>query len=98
LSAFLEKAVVQFGIDPLIADEYTPYELYLIGKQVQERNFREFENALTVAWHTEAFARQRRLPKLEKILKEVRKPSRKAESRSDAILKAMAAAKGVIIK
>ena len=73
MSAFLEKAVVQFGIDPLIADEYTPYELYLIGKQVQERNFREFENALTVAWHTEAFARQRRLPKLEKILKEVRK-------------------------
>ena len=98
MSAFLEKAVVQFGIDPLIADEYTPYELYLIGKQVQERNFREFENALTVAWHTEAFARQRRLPKLEKILKEVRKPSRKAESRSDASLTAMAAAKGVIIK
>lgn len=90
--------MVQFGIDPLIAGEYTPYELYLIGKQMQEQSYREFENALTVAWHTEAFARQRRLPKLEKLLKDARKPPRKTDSRSDAILKVMAAAKGVIIK
>ncbi len=90
--------MVQFGIDPLVAGEYTPYELLLIGKQVQEKSYREFENALTVAWHTEAFARQRRLPKLEKILKDVRKPSKKTNSRSDAILKAMAAAKGVKIR
>ena len=98
MSVFLEKAVVQFGVDPLIAGEYTPYELLLIGKQVQEKSYREFENALTVAWHTEAFARQRRLSKLDKILKNVRKPPKKTNSRSDAILKAMAAAKGVIIK
>lgn len=38
MSAFLEKAVVQFGIDPLIADEYTPYELYLRNGQ-QEQTF-----------------------------------------------------------
>ena len=90
--------MVQFGIDPLIAGEYTPYELYLIGKQMQEQSYREFENALTEAWHRGAFARQRRLPKLEKLLKDTRKPPRKTDSRSDAILKAMAAAKGVIIK
>ncbi len=88
-----------WGVDPLVVGEYTPYELALIVKQKRQAEQVNFENLLTLAWHTEALARQRKLPRLEKLLREARKkPNPKASSKSDAILKAMAAAKGVIIK
>jgi hypothetical protein len=51
---------------------------------------------LFVAWHTEAFARQKRLPSLDRVIKDAHKPN--GTSRSDEILKAMAKAKGVTIK
>lgn len=88
-----------WGVDPLFVGEYTPYELGLLAKQKRQAEQLNFENMLTLAWHTEALARQRKLPRLEKLLREARKkPNSKASSKSDAILKAMAAAKGVIIK
>lgn len=94
-----EQAVVTWGVDPLKVGDYTPYELTLIAKQKRNAEQIEFENLLCLAWHTEALARQRKMPRLEKLLKEARKkPSKKASSKSDAILKAMAAAKGVTIK
>ena len=87
------------GIDPLVVGEYTPYELALLAKQKRESEQRKFENDLTLAWHIEAFNRQKRLPNLDKVLKDARrKPRKKSDNRSDAILKAMAAEKGVIIK
>lgn len=89
---------MQFGIDPMTVGEYTPYELSLIAKQKQKRDQDVFENLLCLAWHTEAFARQKRLPTLNKVLRDARKKPKKQVSKSDAILKAMAAAKGVIIK
>ena len=88
---------MQLGIDPLIIGEYTPYELVLLAKQKREREQQQFENDLVLAWHIEAFGRQKRLPKREKILKDARRKPKKTDSRSDAILKAMAAEKGVII-
>lgn len=90
--------MINFGIDPLVIGEYTPYEITLLAKQKAFENEERFENDLCLAWHIEAFARQKRLPKLEKIIKNARKPQKKKVSRSDAILKAMAADKGVIIK
>lgn len=87
-----------WGVEPLKAYEYTPYELTLIAKYKQRAEQAEFENMLCLAWHTEALARQKKLPRLEKLLKEARKkPSQKSSSKSDAILKAMAAEKGVKI-
>lgn len=87
------------GVDPLVVGEYTPYELVLLAKQKKANEQRNFENDLTLAWHIEAFNRQKRLPSLEKVLKDARKkPRKKSDSRSDAILKAMAAEKGVTIK
>jgi len=56
-----------------------------------------FEESLCLAWHTEAFARQKKLPLLNKVLKDSRKKDTKASSKGDAILRAMAAEKGVII-
>ena len=78
-------------------DNYTPYELVLIAKQRKEAQTREFENSIALAWHIEAFARQKKLPQLDKVLRNIRKKSKKTNSVSDRILRAMAAEKGVII-
>lgn len=96
--AFCDQVVINFGVDPLQVGNYTPYELTLIAKQKTKENQDRFENDLCLAWHVEAFGRQKKLPKLEKVLKDARTPKRKQISRSDAILRAMAAEKGVIIK
>ena len=54
------------GIDPLVVGEYTPYELTLISKAKAERDQRTFEDDLCLAWHVEAFARQKRAEKRKK--------------------------------
>lgn len=90
--------MVQFGLDPLTVGEHTPYELTLLAKQKQKRDQDEYENLLCLSWHVEAFARQKRLPTLAKVLRNARKKPKKQVSKSDAVLKAMAAEKGVIIK
>ena len=77
--------------------EYTPYEIALLAKQYREKQYEQFEDLLSLAWHTEAFSRQKKLPRLEKILKDVRRKPKRKNSASDAILKAMAAEKGVIL-
>lgn len=98
MSVLCDKAVVVFGVDPLTVGEYTPYELKLIAEQTQHREQTEFENILCLAWHTEALARQKKLPSLKKLLKDARKKPTSKSSKGDTILKAMAAEKGVIIK
>lgn len=50
---------------------------------------------ITQAYYTEVFARYKKLPKLEKVLKDIGKPSRKTCSKGDMILRAMAKEKGV---
>lgn len=50
-----------FDIDPLRIGNYTPYEVMLIAKQKRERETRLFEDNITLAWHTEAFARQKKV-------------------------------------
>lgn len=89
---------MQFGFDPLTVGEYTPYELSLLAKQRQKSNQDRFEDLLCLAWHTEAFARQKRLPSLGKVMRDARKKPKKQASKSDAILRAMAAAKGIVLK
>lgn len=84
-------------MDPLTVGEYTPYELTLIARQQAASAQREFENMLCHAWHTEALARQKRLPSLKKLIKDARKKPGSQTSRGDAILRAMAAEKGVTI-
>lgn len=49
------------------------------------------------AWYTEAFARYKRLPKLEKILKGLEGKEKRKVSKGDLVLKAMAKEKGVIL-
>lgn len=93
-----DQAVVTWGVDPLVVGEYTPYELSLIAKQKKRAEQTDFENLLCLAWHTEALARQKKLPSLKKLLKDARKKPTVNASKGDAILKAMAAEKGVIIK
>lgn len=70
----------------------------LIAKQKNFERQEQFESELTLAWHIEAFARQKKLPRLDKLIRDSRKPKKNVVSKSDLILKAMAAEKGVIIK
>lgn len=70
----------------------------MLARQKSAREQKEFEDILCLAWHTEALARQKRLPKLKTLIKDARKKPNSKNSRGDAILKAMAAEKGVIIK
>ncbi len=96
--ALSEQAVIIWGVDPLVVGEYTPYELGLLAKHKKRAEQLDYENLLILAWHTEAFARQKKLPRLNKLLKDARKKNNsKAISKGDTILKAMAAEKGVQI-
>ena len=95
---FTEDAVVKLGLEIMTAYDLTPYEITVIGRQKQERRYEELENLITLAWHTEAISRQKKMPRLSKLLKDIRKKPKKTSNASDAILKAMAAEKGVIIK
>ena len=70
----------------------------LVAKQKSYERQEQFENELTLAWHIEAFARQKKLPRLDKLIKDSRKPKKNTVSKSDLVLKAMAAEKGVIIE
>lgn len=66
-------------------------------EQIVDQNKREIDQLLFLAWHTEAFARHKKLPSLERVIKDAHKP-KNADTRSDFILKAMAREKGVILK
>ena len=93
-----EDAVIRLGIDVLMFYELTPYEITVIGRQRQEQRYTDLENQINLAWHIEAMSRQKKMPSLNKLLKDIRKTPKKKSSLSDAILKAMAAEKGVDIK
>lgn len=88
---------MQFGADPLFVGEYTPHELSLLADREKERQYQDFERILTLAWHVEAFSRQRKLPSLERIIKDVRRKPKKTDDKGDVVLRAMAAEKGVKI-
>ncbi|HEY8390104.1 MAG TPA: hypothetical protein VIL26_04045 [Clostridia bacterium] len=88
---------MKLGIDVMTAYELTPFEISVIGKQRQEKRYVEFENIIALAWHTEALARQKKMPRLDKLIKDIRKKPKKTYSAGDAVLKAMAAEKGVKI-
>lgn len=97
MGRFTEDAVVKLGLSVSDAYELTPYEITVVGRQKQELRYAQLENLITLAWHTEAMSRQKKMPRLSKLLKDIRKKPKKEISLSDAILKAMAAEKGVYI-
>lgn len=85
------------GLDPIKAWDYTPAEVGLFCKQLSEQRKFAIQSMLSLAWHTEAFARQKRLPQLKAILKSVDN-DKQVVDKADLILKKMAREKGVIIK
>jgi hypothetical protein len=48
-------------------------------------------------YYTEAFARHKRLPKLNKVLKDIDKPAKNTISKGDMVLRALAREKGINI-
>lgn len=66
----------------------------LLSESFQHKEEQRVKEILALAWHTEAFARHKKLPKLDNLLKN-RGKSKKQESKSDMILRAMAREKGI---
>lgn len=58
------------GIDPIKFWDYTPFELELLVNKYIEEEKKKAKDIVALAWYTEAMHRQKRLPKLEKLLKE----------------------------
>lgn len=77
--------------------DYTPFEICLIAENYAFQTKEELKLEITQAYYTEYFARHKKLPRLEKVLKDLDKPNR-SQSRGDMVLRAMAKAKGVTIK
>lgn len=90
-------AVKRLGLDPIEAWEYTPYELCLIAESYAFKEKEKLKDGITQAFYTESFARQKKLPKLKKILADIDQPPKKKQSKGDMILRAMAKEKGVIL-
>ena len=61
-------AITNTGIDPVIVWDYTPYEVFLLSEQKAHESKDKVRLAVLNAYYTEAFARYKRLPKLNKIL------------------------------
>ncbi len=83
----------------MVADvfwETTPYELSLIIEGYGERQSERRQELLYLAWHIEAFARQKRLPALKKILKDsgIKKTQKKLSIEQ---LYVIAKSKGLIV-
>lgn len=84
------------GIDPLIIGEYTVREISALAKRKGAERESEMTALIANAWYSEAFARTKRLPKLNVVLRKIQTKKAK-ESRGDLLLKAMAKSKGVNI-
>ena len=50
--------------------ELTPFELGLLFEGYAEEKEERIQELIYLAWHIEAFARQKRLPSLKKMLKD----------------------------
>jgi len=81
-----------------LAFEYTPYEISLITENYGIKSKEQLKQNITLAYYTEYFARHKKLPKIDRILKDIDKPQKQAESKGDIILKAMAKEKGIYLK
>ena len=73
--------------------ECTPHELILLLDSAKQREKQRLDEYIFLAWHTEALARQKRLPKLGSLLKEAKK--KKGEKISWEELFAIAERKGL---
>ena len=70
-----------------------------MSKQKEESHYQTINELLFLSWHTEAFARQKQLPRFEKIIRDVERKRKFGDiSQEDQLLIAMAKSKGVNIK
>ena len=76
--------------------DLTPYELGLMFEGYAEKKAEHIKELLYLAWHIEAFARQKRLPKLEKVLRETNKMKKQSKQMSETELIGIAKSKGLI--
>lgn len=64
------KNAIDANIDPQKFWDYTPYEVELLIDKYVESEKNTYKNLIRLAWFTEAFHREKKLPKIDKILKD----------------------------
>lgn len=77
----------QSGIDPLKFWDYTPFELELIVNKYIEEEKKKAKDIISLSWYTEALHRQKKLPKLEKLLNNTPKKKMTAEEMANQVKK-----------
>jgi hypothetical protein len=65
--------------------ELTPYEISLMFEGYAARQTEHQQELIYLAWHIEAFARQKQLPKLEKLLRTKKQPAKRQLSKTELI-------------
>lgn len=83
------------GLSPDEFWKLTPYEFNLMIEGFLAREERKINDILYLAWHVEAFARAKRLPKLQTLLKK-RKPKSQKQLLPKEQLIGIAKQKGLI--
>ena len=72
----------------------TPRELQIYLDAKEEINRNKINELLFVAWHVEAFARQKKLPKLSKIITEKKKKQKQSSNDMLSVIRNINAALG----
>ena len=75
--------------------ELTPFELGLLFEGYAEEKEERIQELIYLAWHIEAFARQKRLPSLKKMLKDSRRKKTAPSRLSTEQLMKIARSKGL---
>ncbi len=73
------------GISPFDFWNLTPYEFILTMEGINDREIKHQQDLLYLAWHIEAFARQKKLPKLQSLLKQPKPKKQKNLSQTELI-------------
>lgn len=73
----------------------TPYEISIVFDAYATKQTERRQELLSLAWYIEAFSRQKRLPKLEKILRQTNKKQKQKKQITKTELIQIAKSKGL---
>jgi hypothetical protein len=79
------RSACEAGLKPGEFWTLTPYETRICMEGEAERRKAEYRLALFEAWHSAAFQRAKRMPKLQNVMKQVSKGNKKRDLTPDQI-------------
>lgn len=86
MQEFVKSAIAIFQENILTMYELTPCEIVEIAKAKNNKALEDIKTRITIAYYGELLARSKKLPKLDKLLKNIDKPKKKSLSKGDMVL------------